>query len=565
MKSRYILAGILVLAFIVRVVNLSMPDMFTDEAAYAFRAIGSVDYVEAEDQTTPLEWFDESRTQIPNSIPWWTKLSFHDHPPLFFWTLHLSIKAFGETTFAVRFPSALFGVLAVYAVYGIGKRLGGEHLGLASALMLAITTNHLYISRIGLQESMLIALGFMGILAVFKAGDDTRQYLYAALWFGLGFLTKYNVVLFMAIAGIVIVVRGVRTLPWRTLAIMAGIFVVIISPVIIYNLMLYRAVGHFDFQFSYVFGQHPDVWKVTPGKEIGSLFLRLSSFGPAVVGTSSPLFLLLVGIGTIITFVRKNSLTTKLLLVSPVLMVAAYDICVIGVSYRFLTMLTPFLALLAGATIVMLHDKLPKILSGAVIISVIVIEIAYGMNSVARAIPYGKPTLTYAEQVHNEFVVTGYNELGRALEKDLAGFRPSRVFEMKYQFLTNRHQKVIDEQIGQGLEPQSLVVVYDPNIQNLAQLWYFDRFNIYHAWPVLNIDHYAEYAAKTKQSFPDADFKNHIFVIRAEGSMSRRAESLNSTGAQTEAGLKQRGLKPEIIYAPSGQEAFHIYRFTSSS
>jgi len=565
MKPRNFLVGLLVLACALRLIALTQHDMYTDEVLYSFRAIGNMDFDEAADQTTPLEWFDESRTQIPNSIPWWTHLSFHDHPPLFFWVEHFSIKAFGENPFAVRFPSVFFGILAIYAVYAIGKELNSEKLGLFAALLLAMTTNHLYISRLGLQESMLIALGLMGILAVLKAEHHTRQYYFVAFWFGLAFLTKYNAVLFMAIAGVILLARGVRLLPWKPLATATLLFLVIISPVIVYNAMLHHAVGHFDFQFSFIFKQHPDVWKVTPGKEIGDVFYRLQNFLPNVLGLNSPLFLLLAIAGVLSVFVKKNIKDSRMYIIGATLLASFYVIFLVGVSYRFLSMLTPFLALLGGYALLFIYEKTPKAVSISIISIIVIIEICYGLNSVAVAEPYGKPIFTYAEKVHSELEVTGYRELGKVLDKDLAGFRPSQVFEMRYWFLTAIHQQEIDKQIAKNLKPKSLIIAYDPNVQNLAQLWYFDRLNIYHAWPVVNIDQYAEYASRTKQPFPETNFKEHIFIIRAEGALSRRAESLNSTGAQTEAGFKQRGLKPEIIFAPNGMEAFHIYRFTSPS
>lgn len=557
-----ILTGILALAFVVRMIGLAGPDIYTDEVLYAFRAIENVDFDEAADQTTPLEWFDESRTQIPDSIPWWTSWSFHDHPPLFFWALNISITVFGENPYAVRLPSVLFGLLAVYAVYVIGKELANERAGLIASLLLAVTTNHLYISRIGLQESMLIALGLMGIASVLRAERNSKQYLIAAIYFGLAFLTKYNAVLFMALAGVIVLARGIKTLPIKKVLASAGIFIVVISPVLIYNIMLYRAVGHFDFQLSYVFNQHPEVWQVTPGKEIGSLAFRAQSLFPNILRTNSPLFLVLAVLGALALIAQKHYATrSRILLIAFPIVIMVYLVGMIGVSYRFITMLTPFFALLAGVGIAGATTRLPQKALIAIGGVIVLVEIVYGLNTVALASPYGSPVLTYAEKTHTELESTGYRALGEAIEKDLEGYRTAQAFSMKYAFLTDIHERVIDEQSAKGLPQKSVVIVYDPDIHNLAQLWYLDRLNIYHAWPVLNIDQYAEYASLNKLNFPEANFKEHIIIILGEGALSRRAESLNQSGEQMEAILQSRGIAPERILAPSGVEAFRVYRF----
>src|SRR3989344_596310 len=142
-QSRTWLIAILVIAAMVRIGWISRGDPVNDEVFYGFRAIGPVDFDEAAEQTTPWEWFDPD-------IPWWASWSFHDHPPLVFWIEHVSIGLFGENNFGMRFPSALFGIASVYMLYALGRRLYSERVGLFAALALAITLNHVYISRLGM-------------------------------------------------------------------------------------------------------------------------------------------------------------------------------------------------------------------------------------------------------------------------------------------------------------------------------------------------------------------------------------------------------------------------------
>ena len=63
-----------------------------------------------------------------NFEPFWEK------PPLFFWLQVLAMKGFGITAFAARFVNALFGVLTLVTVYGIGRKLYDQLFGLVWGL-----------------------------------------------------------------------------------------------------------------------------------------------------------------------------------------------------------------------------------------------------------------------------------------------------------------------------------------------------------------------------------------------------------------------------------------------
>ncbi|OHA05729.1 MAG: hypothetical protein A2934_02610 [Candidatus Sungbacteria bacterium RIFCSPLOWO2_01_FULL_47_10] len=184
-KYAYILAVILFVAAIVRFVNIQSGDPIGDEVLYSFRAIGMMDFDEAEFQTTPREWFDPE-------VPWWTYFSFHDHPPLVFFVQHVFISAFGETVFAFRLPSAIFGVLSVFLIYRIGAMLFSPTAGLASAAVLAVTANHVFISRVGLQESYVIFFMLLAYYFFLASLRDEKKLLHLGFALGLCLLTKYT-------------------------------------------------------------------------------------------------------------------------------------------------------------------------------------------------------------------------------------------------------------------------------------------------------------------------------------------------------------------------------------
>jgi 4-amino-4-deoxy-L-arabinose transferase-like glycosyltransferase len=67
---------------------------------------------------------------------WVTSHVWLHKQPFFLWMIALSIKLFGATEFAVRFPTVIFSVLAVYGVYRIGKNLFTSQVGYWAAFLM---------------------------------------------------------------------------------------------------------------------------------------------------------------------------------------------------------------------------------------------------------------------------------------------------------------------------------------------------------------------------------------------------------------------------------------------
>src|SRR3989338_8199827 len=90
--EKHLLTTIILLGAILRFWGLGSAEIFHDEGLYAFRSVGYIDYIQNDDQSTPVQWFRDLST-----MPWRTKLSFHDHPPLFFLVQHLFFRVFGNS------------------------------------------------------------------------------------------------------------------------------------------------------------------------------------------------------------------------------------------------------------------------------------------------------------------------------------------------------------------------------------------------------------------------------------------------------------------------------------
>lgn len=529
-NQRRLLIFILIIAAALRVGWLSRGDTVNDEVFMSFRGLGLMDFDEADAQTTPWEWLDPH-------IPFWAKISFHDHPLLVPLVQKTSMAIFGENNFGFRLPSALLGVASVYLVFLLGRILFSVNAGLFSAVLLAVTLNNVYISRVGMQEAYVIFFLLLASYLFLKSLKEDKYLLWTGAIVGLGGLAKYNTLILVPIflTYLLFFKREYFFNKKLWLGTLAGIF--IFSPVIIYNLMLYKSVGHFDFQFSYIFGQHPEVWKVEPGKETGSLLDRIKIFPSRLIATNSWLFLALAVLSLFSALKNRY-----LLLVISYLLIL---LLLIGPSYRFLTMLTPFLTLGIGAFIDKLNlGSLKNYLLGAILL----FEIFYSWNNQIAYYPIG-PMPWLASKVRYENYNWGYNQLGSYLENELKGKIPALTFDLQYKFLEKLRDNAIAQGLADGLEPYPALLVYDGNFDKAAKLWVLDRLHIYHAWPIISLKTATDYLKENGPDFFEkTGFRNYYFILQTNVVPLPEARPL---------------MRGEVIGIenPKGDVAFKIYKF----
>lgn len=558
--SKYWLIVILLFAAILRLYGLERGDTVNDEVFYAFRAIGLLDFDKAEVQTTPLEWYD------PN-IPWWAPLSFHDHPPLVFWVQYIFMKIFGDERWAFRLPSALLGLISVYLVYLIGKKLFSQNAGFVSAVLFAITLNNVYISRTGMQESYVIFFMLLASYLFLK-----NYFVWTGIILGLAFLTKYNTFILVPIFLTYLLLYQRNVFLNKKFWLGTFLSILIFSPVIIYNIKLYQSVGHFDFQISYIFGQNTPEWQVQPGKEIGTMGDRLKNFIPRLIATNSWLFFALFAISLI--FLRDTFLILVFCFLFLLLMLT-------GPSYRFLTMLTPWMALVIGeglwqclrAGLMPLAGMVSRVYSGRanehhperarwaseeskkalpkaiVLLTILAFELFYTYNNQIAYYPKG-PTPWLASKVRYENYNWGYNELNDYLEFELSGKMPALAFTPKYHFLNKLQDEVLEKAKSKNLTPYPALIVYYGNVDDGPRLWTFDRLRFYHAWPIINFDTYEQFLAENGTDFyKKMGFKNYYFIMQTNIVPSAEFQQII------------RGHDAELIKNPRSDIVFKVYKF----
>lgn len=169
-KIYMLLSLIVFLGFFLRFYQLGSnpPSLTWDEAAWGYNAYSlGIDGRDEFGRFLPLDYLE----------------SFGDFkPPIYAYLDILPVKIFGLNEFAVRFPSALLGVLTVLVTYFLTKRIfwSSKSKGLIamfSSLFLAISPWHVMLSRAAFEANVATFFIACGVWLFLGAVQDKKWYL----------------------------------------------------------------------------------------------------------------------------------------------------------------------------------------------------------------------------------------------------------------------------------------------------------------------------------------------------------------------------------------------------
>jgi 4-amino-4-deoxy-L-arabinose transferase-like glycosyltransferase len=167
--------------------------------------------------------------------------SFDDYKPaLYTYFVIPAILAFDLTTFAVRLPSVVFGLLAILATFFLVRELfKRDDLSLIAALLLAVSPWHLQFSRVAFETSVGAAFNIFTALLFIKGLRKPWLLTLAAIVAGLNIYMYQSLKVFVPLFILLLVVvyrKQLFSLPKRYLgyAIVAGLITVL--PMAIYIL-----------------------------------------------------------------------------------------------------------------------------------------------------------------------------------------------------------------------------------------------------------------------------------------------------------------------------------------
>jgi 4-amino-4-deoxy-L-arabinose transferase-like glycosyltransferase len=185
--QKLIILGLTLLAFLLRAYRLDFQSYWIDEGWTVFFAHLSLDKM----------WYLLQTTEI---VP-----PFY-HPSTIYW-----IRLVGDSEYALRFYSLIFGVVAVPFTYRLGKDLGDNRLGLILALLMAVSPYQIWHSQDARMYTILTAASAMsmwGFVNIWQQGG-WRWWLVYVVGTEWAMLTHYHGVVLIGIQGLFLL------LTWR--------------------------------------------------------------------------------------------------------------------------------------------------------------------------------------------------------------------------------------------------------------------------------------------------------------------------------------------------------------
>jgi 4-amino-4-deoxy-L-arabinose transferase-like glycosyltransferase len=135
------------------------------------------------------------------------------------------IKVLGLNAWAVRLPSAIAGVIAVYLTYLIGRKLYSDKVGLWAATLLAISPWHLLLSRPAFEANVSLTLILAGINLFLSS-----NFAWSAIFLGLAPHTYNSAKVVVPFLVIYLVWQTKLYKKWKELVIFGVILAIFAAP-----------------------------------------------------------------------------------------------------------------------------------------------------------------------------------------------------------------------------------------------------------------------------------------------------------------------------------------------
>ena len=147
------------------------------------------------------------------------------------------IWLFGTTDFGVRFTPAVLGVVAIYLIYLLTKKLfGSETQALASALLLAVSPWAIHFSRVSFEAGFAMALMLISIYYLLSSSTRPKHLWLSMLFAVLAAYTYNSIRIFLPLMFLGYLFTG--AIPWRHLSLRRVVPVVFLAMVLLTPVIL---------------------------------------------------------------------------------------------------------------------------------------------------------------------------------------------------------------------------------------------------------------------------------------------------------------------------------------
>lgn len=562
-KIAYVLGGLFgLLALYLWFGGIFYGDIYSDNAINSFRAISWYDRLLG-GQSAPIDWFGR--------IPGWALLSFHDAPPLVFFIQHIFFFFLGPFLFVARLPFILAGLASAFFIYYFVKKIRNQKTAIFTALIFLINSYAVWAALAGFLEGiqqMFIVLAFF-FLFIFLQNNHKIKYLY--LWSGflaLSLMSKYTS-LFLLVPPLVFAALEYKQIfnkvSYKKIILAGIIFFAIMSPVIIYNLNVYSARGHFDAALSSMVGMHPEDFITLAGRKADfNLWGNFHSTISTIFSNNSYFFALAIFISfSWLIFKiarRKNTKFDLYLAVNVASFFALFSF--FGAGARFVSIITPLASIALGLAlydwfILIKENRFGKIIAPVYIslaVLMLIFEMFYAFNTNVLKKPLGSKDKFYSSYRLKNF---GFNQLEIYIRKNIITQLPRRQSPRSLADLNLSNDDFTDRS----------VIIFDDRMIWFAQYWYFQKYLNYYRLPVISTNYLdANGPALKIKDMLEVSGKDVYYIFPTK-------ESVLDTTRKNDAGIANIGINLanklddlsvpyDIVKNLDGDDVFKIYKIS---
>lgn len=220
-KSKILLILILALATILRIWKLdSVPvSLFGDELDVGYHAYSIL--------KTGKDYSGNLMPVHFRSLAEW-------RTPLYIYSAIPTVGLFGISPLGVRLPAAIFGILSVWIIYLLVKKITGNNtIGLLSSLFLSISPWHLHYSRAGFEVTELLFFYITGVFFLLKAIKDGKWLSTATFCLGITPWVYSTAKLFLPLTLVAVLAiwwKDLKRVPKSNLLWAIIIFIAVVGP-----------------------------------------------------------------------------------------------------------------------------------------------------------------------------------------------------------------------------------------------------------------------------------------------------------------------------------------------
>ena len=537
-------------------------DIYSDNALNSFRALGWFDRLLG-GQSAPIDWFDR--------VPGWALLSFHDAPPLVFFIQRIFFFFLGPSLLTARLPFIFAGLVSSFLIFYFIKKILTQKIAIFATLIFSINSYAVWAALAGYLEGiqqMFIVLSFF-FLFLFLQNDYKAKYLY--LWSGslsLSLMSKYTS-LFLLLPPFVFAVleykKIFKKLSYKKIILAAIIFLSVISPILIYNLNVYKNRGHFDAALSSMVGMHPDDFITLSGRKADfNLWGNFHSTISTIFDNNSYPFALIILFSFAWLAVkiarRKNTKFDLYLAVNIISLFLLFSF--FGAGARFFSIITPPASIalclaLYDWYILAKENRLKKIITPvyiSLVFLILIFEMFYAYNTNIVNKPIGLEGRTYSSYRIKNY---GFNQLETYIRKNLITDLPRKQSPRSLADLNFSNEDFTGKN----------VIIFDDRINWFAQYWYFQKYLNYYRLPVISTSYLALNGPALKiKDLQEVSGKDvyYVYPIR-EYVLDKTRKTDNeiaSIGINLAEKLDALKVPYDIIKNIAGEDVFRIYRIS---